>query len=85
MGALVYARAWMDVALLSWLAVILSLGSHTQPWHVLSPLLWLVLPIWTLRDERVALVRDVRLAVLWLVSLLVYGNSLAPSSWMDKL
>jgi hypothetical protein len=52
---------------------------------VLSPLLWLALPIWTLRDERVALVRDVRLAVLWLVSLLVYGNSLAPSSWMDKL
>ncbi len=85
LGVLLYARAWMDVALLVWMAVMLSRVYQTMHWHILALLMWLVLPVWTPRAERALLVRDVRLAWLWMVSLVVYGNALLPLRWLEQL
>lgn len=58
---------------------------QTQAWHALSLLLWLALPVWTSRSERVPMVRDVRLAVVWMMAVLVYKQTLLPARLVDYL
>ncbi|PTL82279.1 hypothetical protein [Vitiosangium sp. GDMCC 1.1324] len=84
-AALFYARAWMDLALTGWVAWMSTRIYQTQPWHVLSLLMWLALPVLSARPERVPVVRDVRVVLLWVLSVLVYGQTLLPSRWMEHL
>ncbi len=83
--ALVYARAWLDLALLGWMGMMLSRVYQTQGWHVLVLLMWLVLPVWTSRSERVPMVRDVRLAFIWTMAVVVYGEVLLPARLLESL
>jgi hypothetical protein len=83
--ALLYARAWLDLALLGWLGMMLPRIYQTQTWHALSLLMWLALPVWTSRSERVPLVRDVRLAFVWMMAVLVYEQSLLPARLVEYL
>ncbi len=82
---LLYARAWLDLALLGWMGMMLLRIYQTQAWHALSLLLWLALPVWTPRSERVPLVRDVRLAFVWMMAVLVYKQTLLPARLVDYL
>jgi hypothetical protein len=43
------------------------------------------LPVLNARRERVPVVRDVRVVLLWVLSVLVYGQTLLPSRWMEHL
>ncbi|EAU67008.1 hypothetical protein STIAU_3528 [Stigmatella aurantiaca DW4/3-1] len=36
-GAILYARAWMDLGLMGWMAWISTRVYQTQPWHTLPP------------------------------------------------
>jgi hypothetical protein len=83
-AAFLYARAWLDVALLGWLGVMLSRVIQVQAWHVLTPLLWLALPAWTSNERRVPLVRDARVLFVWVMSVAIYGNSLLTAWWNVK-
>jgi hypothetical protein len=83
--ALIYARAWLDVALLGWMGMMLLRIYQTQAWHALSLVLWLALPVWTSRSERVPLVRDARLAFVWMMAVLVYKQTLLPARLVDYL
>ncbi len=83
--ALLYARAWLDLALLGWMGMMLARIYQTQAWHALSLLLWMALPVWTSRSERVPMVRDVRLAVVWMMAVLVYKQTLLPARLVDYL
>jgi hypothetical protein len=52
---------------------------------VLALMVWWALPAWTEGAERVARVRDARVLAVWLVSLLLYGNTLLPARWVERL
>jgi hypothetical protein len=82
--AFVYARAWLDVALLGWVGVMFARILQIQAWHTLAPLMWLALPVWTHREQRVSLVRDARLLFIWGMSVALYGNNLLIPWWLGS-
>jgi len=83
--ALLHARAWVDLVLLGWISVMLTRIFQTQAWHILSLMMWLALPVWTSRTERVPLVRDVRLGFLWVLAVALYKQVLLPARLVDFL
>lgn len=85
LAGLLSARAWMDVAIVVWMSGMLSRVYQTMAWHILSLMMWLVLPVWTPRPEHRGRVRDLRVGWLWLVSLVVYANNLLPVRWLEQL
>lgn len=78
---LLLARAWVDLALVGWITWMNSRIYQTMPWHVICLLMWLALPVWGTRAERFPLVRDVRLAFVVLLSVLVYNPGLLLVWW----
>jgi hypothetical protein len=83
-AALIHARAWLDVALLSWLGVVLSRVVQIMPWHVMVLMMWWALPVLTARKDRVTVVRDARVLAVWLFSMVLYGYSPLPPQWIEK-
>lgn len=89
-GALSFAwsRAWLDLAVLGWLTVMLLSLRETYPWDLLTLLSWLVAPVIRRPAERSdggdERVRQTRLLVLLPVAVLVFGNTLAPA-WVSQL
>lgn len=60
------ARAWLDLATLAWLALMVLFVREAHEWHLLIPMAWLVAPV-TLdgeRGRRDEWVRSARLMVL---------------------
>jgi hypothetical protein len=63
-GALVFARAWFDLATLAWMALMLLFVKEAHEWHILILLAWLVAPILFVRPRRDELVRGARFVML---------------------
>lgn len=84
-AAFLYARAWLDVALLGWFVLMVSRVVQTQPWHALALVAWLALPAWTALSQRTGLVRDARFITVWMLASGVYGDGLLPPYWMANL
>ena len=81
--ALAGARAWLDLAVLGWVTLMLLSVREAYAWDLLSLLCWLVAPVTAgvLHPERV---RQARMLVLLSVSVLVFGNNLAPA-WLSQV
>jgi hypothetical protein len=77
-AALLWARAWLDVAVLTWLAAIMFLLREFTAWHLVIPMAWVGAP------ARPSYVRAIRLAFLLTVVALVFGDRFSPS-WMVRL
>jgi hypothetical protein len=77
-GALIWSRAWLDLAVLAWLALIMSVLREFEVWHLVIPMAWIAAPI------RRNYVRAIRLAFLLTVMALVFGDWFSPS-WMGRL
>jgi hypothetical protein len=80
----VYARAWLDLAILGCTALILVLLREAYPWDILSLLAWLAPPVVIGRGDRFAAVRDARLVAVFFIAVAVFGNSLMPT-WLDQV
>jgi hypothetical protein len=76
--ALVWARAWLDLALLAWLSGIMFVLQEFAVWHLLIPMAWLPAP------ARRGYVPAVRLAFLLTVVTLVFGDGFVPA-WLGRL
>ena len=81
--ACVRARAWMDLALLAWLALMLLRMPTTYEWYLLVPLAWVGFETWG-RREAVGDVRDGR--VLFMVVAGAFASRYAPlPQWLHVL
>lgn len=83
-AALVYARAWLDVAILGCVVVILAMLRQAYGWDILSLLAWLGLPLVFGREDRVPIARDARLAAVFYIAVAVFGNTLMPG-WLNRV
>jgi hypothetical protein len=81
-GVFVYTRAWLDVFVLVWVAMMLLFMRQTYEWEILSFLAWLGAPIITSRPQRATVVRDVRLVAMLLMAVLVFHSTLVPT-WLQ--
>ncbi|MCP3102387.1 hypothetical protein LZ198_26295 [Myxococcus sp. K15C18031901] len=79
---LLYAHAWLDVVLMGWMAWMCSRVYQTQGWHALVLMMWMVLPAWTHRDDRLSFVRDARILFVWAMTVLVYREIILPGKWI---
>ncbi len=76
--AFALCRAWLDLAMLAWLALITVTLREFYWWHLLIPMSWLAAP--SKRDAP----RGVRLAFLVTVLALAFKDTFAPS-WLSAL
>lgn len=84
-AVLVYAKAWLDVAVLLWLGVMLASLRQTYPWHSVVALLpWLAAPLSAPTGPRAALARDARLAFVLFAIALVFKHNPAPT-WLSQV
>jgi hypothetical protein len=70
-------RAWLDAVVAAWFVVMLLLTRQVFPWHILIPLAWLAAPLShaaRIGFQRVALVKDARLALLLFTSVQIYAS-----------
>lgn len=82
-AALVVARAWLDLAMLSWMALMIFYLREAYPWHILVLMTWLPAPVSVARPGAAELVRAVRLGVIAVIAMLVLGNALWPQWVLD--
>ena len=73
-GLVAWARAWLDLAMLGWLAVMWFRVNEAHEWHVVVWLSWLVAPVWIVREGKSEVVRAARLALLGYVAFRVMVN-----------
>jgi hypothetical protein len=76
--ALVWARAWLDLAILTWLCGMMFVLQEFAVWHLVIPMAWLPAP------ARRGYVPAVRLAFLLTVVTLVFGDWFVPA-WLGRL
>jgi hypothetical protein len=74
----VRARAWIDLIILIWFAVMLTGIRQTFEWHICIPLVWLGLPVFFAEAQRVPLVRGVRVFAFLFMSVFIFRNTLMP-------
>lgn len=82
-AAFVTARAWLDLAVVSWLGLMCVLLHEAYYWDMLTLLAWLLAPI-AARTERLTRVRDGRILVVLGLSALVFHTTLTPD-WLSSL
>jgi hypothetical protein len=82
----VYSRAWLDLALVAWIAVATMLLQQVWPWDVLTIIAWLAFPIGLAAANKLELVRDTRIAAVLGIGTFVFGNAtLLDPSWLLKV
>lgn len=93
----VYARSWLDLALLGWLTMTSMLLQQTWWWEVLTILAWIAMPVAVSTAgasaagrlssiDRCALVRDARIvAVVFIGSFVFKNTSLLNPSWLQNV
>lgn len=81
---LAWARAWLDLSVLAWFALMLTGLRETFEWHVLVPMAWLGVPVILKDARRLAFARDVRLAFFLFMAAWIFRNGLAPT-WIPTL
>lgn len=77
-------RAWLDLSVLTWFAVMLTGMKEAYQWHTLIPMAWLGAPVIGARDGAVPLVRDTRMAVFLFMAIWIFRNQLIPI-WLHAL
>ena len=82
--AFVWARSWMDLAILGWLWVMVSTLRQAYDWHLMIPLAWLGLPLFGSSGKRAPFVRDLRLVVLLSVATFVFDCQMGPK-WLEMV
>lgn len=82
-GAFLSARAWLDLAVLGWLAVMLLALHEAYYWDMLMLLAWLMAPH-APAVRRIARVQDARIFVVLGISAFVFHTSLTPE-WLAQL
>lgn len=82
-AALVYARAWMDVAVLMWLTLMFVSLREAYEWDLITLLAWLGAPLDS-PPKRAALARDARLYFVLFCGAVLFRSTLAPV-WIAKL
>lgn len=71
----VWRRAWLEVATLAWVFLLITQLPETYPWDAVALVPWLVAPALS-RSGDDAVVRQVRTATVFLVVLVVFSGSL---------
>ena len=82
-AAFITARAWLDLAVVSWLGLMCVLLHEAYYWDILTLLAWLLAPI-AAGMERLTRVRDGRILVVLSLSALVFHTTLTPE-WLSSL
>ena len=80
---LVAARAWLDLATISWMAVMWPLLPYVFPWYMVALLPWVGAAV-KAPSGRVHLVRDARAVFTFVVSALVCNYAPIPT-WLRQL
>jgi hypothetical protein len=75
-AALVWARAWLDCAVLAWLAVMLYAVRAHYAWYSVFLLPWLLAPV--VGSRRQVLVGDARFVAVAAWALIVFGYPVVP-------
>lgn len=83
-GLIVRARAWLDLAMLVWMAGMLATLREAYYWHINILLIWLVMPVVRARRGGDESVRGARLLVLTYAGTTVFRNLLWPV-WVELL
>ena len=68
---IVRARAWMDLAVLAWLTLVMLFVKEAHEWHIVIPLAWLVAPAVAAKP---GLVRGARFVVLAYLVIFIMVN-----------
>ena len=82
-AAFASARAWLDLVVLGWLAVLLLSLHEAYEWDMLMLLAWLIAPH-SPSVRRIARVQDARIFVVLGISAFVFHTSLTPG-WLAQL
>jgi hypothetical protein len=82
-AAFASARAWLDLAVLGWLTVMLLSLHEAYYWDMLTLLAWLMAPH-APAVRRIARVQDARIFVVLGISAFVFHTSLTPE-WLAQL
>ena len=80
---LIGARAWLDLAIISWMAVMWPLLPYVFPWYMVALLPWVGAAV-KAPSGRVHLVRDARAVFTFVVSALVCNYAPIPT-WLRQL
>jgi hypothetical protein len=67
-GALIYFRAWLDLAVLAWMSMVLVTLREAYEWNLLSMLAWLGAPPLNVKGEHANYVQITRIAFLVFVA-----------------
>ncbi len=70
----IWSGAWLDLAILMWLGLIVASLHEALQWHVLVPMVWLGMPLILPDKKYAATVRDLRLIVLMSLAFGVFRN-----------
>jgi hypothetical protein len=81
-AALASVEAWLDIAVIAWLALMSVVVREAYPWDILTMLAWLLAPI--AAGRAASRVRDARVFAVLCLSVVVFHNALAPE-WFAKV
>lgn len=81
---LVWARAWLDLAILAWVTAMLLLIRQAYEWEIVTFLAWLAAPVLVGLRDRWSSVRDVRLVATLFMGAFVFHNALMPA-WIQRV
>ncbi|MHB8511679.1 MAG: hypothetical protein ACYDCC_05815 [Actinomycetota bacterium] len=85
-GLLLYSKAWLDAGIAAWCCVMMLLLREVEPWDVLSLLAWLGVPVLFTSENRLGLVRDVRIAMIAFFGIFVFSNTtLFAPTWLQRI
>jgi hypothetical protein len=65
-------RAWLDLAVLAWLTLIILVVNEAHEWHIVIPLAWLVAPVSVVIPGKTETVRAARLLFMGHVAVRVW-------------
>ncbi len=84
-GVFAYSKSWLDLAVVTWVGLMLLLARQAWSWDVVTLLAWLAMPIWK-SVARLDLVRDARIITIAFFGIYVFGNTtlLAPT-WLQHV
>jgi hypothetical protein len=83
-ATLLGARAWVDLAVLVWMAGMLATLREAYEWHGTILLAWLLMPVLVGVPRGYEAVRGARLLMLTFATLIIFHNRLWPS-WIELL
>jgi hypothetical protein len=85
LAPMVAARAWLDAAILAWMAFMCASLRQTMIWHVVIMLPWIVAPVIQGRRDASETVRAARMLFVVYVAVTIFRNPLWPAEWLPRL